>query len=125
MRQKKATISPAEMATRELRHRLTPIFTDAEKAFRESVFHLCSSVARKSLLQNNRLPLRHHQDLLLDAMLARSGEEPLRRFMHRLKTEAKGSIVHWDQCLSAEFEKCLHVFLGIPLHFAAGSRFVS
>src|SRR5436309_6959486 len=44
MRQKATTSNPAESAPVRFGHRLTRIFTDEEK---QSVFHLCSSVASK------------------------------------------------------------------------------
>src|SRR5436190_9602583 len=44
--------------------------------------------------------------------------------MHRFEAESKSSVVHGDQSVGAEFDKCLDCFLWIHVNFTASRRFV-
>src|SRR4030095_11433156 len=76
-------------------------------------------------LQHNRLSLGHHKDLFLNPVFARGFEQTLRRFMQRFESEAKSPVVHRDQSLGTEFEKCFDRFFWIHVNFPACWRFVS
>src|SRR5437870_5863643 len=52
-------------------------------------------------------------------------EQALRRFMERLKSEAKCPVMHRDQSLGREFLEGFHRFLRVHMNFATSGRFVS
>src|SRR4029434_67000 len=69
-------------------------------------------------LQHDRLSLGHDENLFVDAVSAGGCEQSLRRLVERLKTEAKCSVMHRDQRLSAQFQKSLHRLFWIHVNFA-------
>ena len=103
-----------------------------EKCAKQTVGRLCQTPANwvfaafhRNALQHDGFPLGHHQDLFLNPVFAGGFEQTLRRFMQRFEAEAKSPVVHRDQSLGAEFEKCFDRFFWIHVNFPACWRFVS
>src|SRR5207247_6853618 len=80
---------------------------------------------RRNALQNHGVGFSHDEDLLVGAVRARGRKQACRRFMERLKPEAKSSVMHRYQSLSVKFEESFHSFFRIHVNFAAGWCLIS
>src|SRR4029077_16268332 len=123
-KQNATTRSPAAIAPQKCCHELTPIFTDAEKALCESVFHLCSSVARQ-FLEDDRISFGHDENFVFNAVDTRGRAQALERFLERLVAETKRSVMHRHERFRVELVERADRFLRIHVHFARERRIVS
>src|ERR1700756_1569874 len=76
-------------------------------------------------LQHNRFSLGHHEDFLLDAGSASGCDQSLRWFVKRFKAKGKSPVMHRDQSVRMQLNKCFHCLLRVHVNLAAGRRLVS